>query len=141
MDEKNLAYQMALKSREFVHAHNKEGWLGMFAEDAIIEDPIGATPLDPAGKGHSTPEARERFYDTNIANSNINIEIKKSYTAANNECANILLLTIQFEMDGKKFQQIVDGIFTYHINDHGKLQSLRGYWEFEDGIATLKQID
>ena len=141
MDENNLAYKMALRSRECVHNHDKEGWLGMYAEDGVIEDPIGATPLDPQGKGHSTPEAREKFWDNNIANANINIDIKKSYTAASNECANILLLTIKLEFGGKKYQQIVDGIFTYEINEDGKLQAMRGYWEYEDGIATLKEIE
>lgn len=94
MDEKNLACQVALNSREYVHTHNKEGWLGLFAEDGIIEDPIGKSDLDPADKGHGTPVAREAFWDRSIANSSINIDIKKSYTAAGNECANILELTI-----------------------------------------------
>jgi hypothetical protein len=27
---------------------------------------------------------------------------------------------------------IVHGIFTYRVNDAGKIQSLRGYWSLED---------
>ena len=140
MDENNLAYQMALKSREYVHTHDKAGWLGMFAEDGIIEDPIGKSDLDPAGQGHSTPAAREAVWDRSIANSNINIDIKKSYTAAGNECANILELTIDLEFDGKKYRQIINGVFTYCVNAQGKLQSLRGYWEYQEGLATLREI-
>ena len=139
MKEDNVAYQMALKSREYVHTHNKEGWLGMFAEDGVIEDPIGVSDLDPSGKGHSTPEAREAFWNTSIANSDINITIHESHTAAR-ECANRLTLKITMDMGGKKYQQTVDGIFTYRINDEGKLANLRGYWEWDEGLATLKEV-
>lgn len=139
MNEQNVAYQMALKSREYVHSHNKEGWLGMFAEDGCIEDPIGKSDLDPAGDGHSTPEAREAFWDTSIANSNINITIHESYTA-DRECANILTLKIGMNIGGKQYEQTVNGVFTYRINDEGKLVSLRGYWEWEEGLATLREV-
>ncbi len=139
MKEDNVAYQMALRSREYVHSHNKEGWLGMFSVDAIIEDPIGKSYLDPEGNGHGTPEAREAFWDKSIANSDINITIHQSHTA-DRECANILELKIVMDIDGKAFQQIINGVFTYSINDEGKLTALRGYWEEDDGMATLKEI-
>ena len=61
MNENNPAYQMSLRSREYLKARDKEGWLSMWAEDGIIEDPIGPSVLDPEGKGHSTPAAREEF--------------------------------------------------------------------------------
>ena len=140
MKEENRAFQAALKSREFVHTKDKEGWLGLFAEDGVIEDPIGKSPLDPEGNGIGTPEARSKFWDSNMANSNINITIQKSYTAANNEVANILTLVIIVTMDGKKYRQIVNGVFTYHVNDDDKITSLRGYWEFDEGLATFAEI-
>ena len=43
MNEKNPAYQMSLRSRGYLKTSDKEGWLGMWAEDGIIEDPIGPT--------------------------------------------------------------------------------------------------
>ena len=49
-----------------------------------------------------------------MANSNINIEIKKSYTAAGNECANILLLTIE---PGEDERTDCTGIFGAGTND------------------------
>lgn len=139
MNKDNVAYQISLKSREYVKAHDKAGWLGMFAEDGIIEDPIGASPLNPDGRGHSTPAQREAFWDTNIANSEIKIDIKESYTAAR-ECANVVTLDITINAAGKRYNQVVNGIFTYQVNDDGKLQALRGYWEFEEGAATFREI-
>ena len=81
MNENNVAYQMSLRSRECLKTKDKARWLDMWAEDGIIEDPIGPTVLDPDGKGHSTPEAREAFYDRNIANADIEYIIHQTYTA------------------------------------------------------------
>ena len=140
MNKDNPAYQMSLKSRDFVNSHDKEGWLGMFAEDGIIEDPIGPTILDPEGKGHSTPAARDAFWDNNIANSDIEYIINESYTS-HLECANIATLNVVITMDGKKYTQQVNGVFTYSVNEQGKLTALRGFWEFEEGMATFKEVD
>lgn len=121
----------ALKSREYVHAHNKAGWLGLFAEDAIIEDPIGVSYLDPVGLGHRTPAEREAFWDKNIGPAEIGITIHQSYGAAN-ECANHVTLDLRNEVDGQKTHIRIFGVFTYKVNDAGKLVSLRGYWEPEN---------
>ena len=138
--ENNLAYQMALRSHRCVHTHDKQDWLAMFAEDAVVEDPIGATPLDPEGNGHRGLAALEAFWDRNIAPNQNRIEILQGFTAADNECALVLRLTIQLDYHGKRFQQIVNGIFTYAVNKEGLLQSLRGYWEYDEGLATLTEL-
>jgi steroid delta-isomerase len=139
MNNDNLAYQMSLTSRECLNTKDREGWLAMWAEDGIIEDPIGPTVLDPDGKGHSTPEAREAFYDRNIANADIEYIIHDTYTS-HLECANIVTLNVLMNINGKKYSQQVNGVFTYSCNEEGKLKALRGFWEFEEGIATLKEV-
>jgi steroid delta-isomerase len=121
----------AMKSREYVHNHDKAGWLGLFAPDAVIEDPIGVSYLDPNGRGHGTPEAREIFWNSNIANSDITITIHDSYGAAN-ECANHVTLDLKSEVDGARSHIRIKGIFTYSANDEGLLTALRGYWEPEN---------
>jgi len=126
------ARRAALLSRQYVHEKNRAGWLGLYAEDAIIEDPIGVSHIDPAGNGHRGPEAREAFWDNFIAPADIRIEIIESY-AAGNEVANHVNLTITIDAgDGKTLQQKVHGIFVYHVDADGKLLSLRGYWETDD---------
>ncbi len=139
MNKNNPAYQVSLKSREFVKNHDKEGWLGMFAQDGVIEDPIGPSMLDPEGKGHSTPEAREVFWENNIANSDIEYILHQSYTS-HLECANIVTLNVLLTLDGKQYSQQVNGVFTYSVNEQGELTSLRGFWEFDEGVATLKEV-
>jgi steroid delta-isomerase len=140
MNKDNPAYQMSLRSRECLNTKDKAGWLAMWAEDGIIEDPIGPTILDPDGTGHSTPEAREAFYDRNIANADIEYIIHDTYTA-HLECANIVTLNVLMNIDGKHYSQQVNGVFTYSCNEQGKLTALRGFWEFEEGMATFKEVD
>ena len=139
MNKDNLAYQMSLRSRECVHSHDKQGWLDMFAEDGVIEDPIGESALDPSGNGHRTPAEREAFWDQTIAQSDIRITILESHTAAR-ECANRLRLDIEMDIGGQRHRQRVDGIFTYRIDAAGKLAALRGYWEFGEGMASLQPV-
>lgn len=140
MKESNRAYQASLRSREYVHGHNKQAWLDLFAEQGCIEDPIGVSMLDPDGKGHSTPEQRETFWDNNIANNQVEITIHQSFTVAECECANILTLDTLVTLDGKHYSQQVNGVFTYKVNDENKIIALRGFWEFGEGMASLKEI-
>jgi len=140
MNDNNVAYQMSLVSRECLKTKDKARWLGMWAEDGIIEDPIGPSPLDPEGTGHATPEAREAFYDRNIANSDIEYIIHQTYTS-HLECANVVTLNVLMTLDGKQYSQQVNGVFTYACNAQGKLKSLRGYWEFDEGVGTLREVD
>ena len=138
--EAHLARKASLRSRQCVHAHDKAGWLGLFAEDGIIEDPIGVSPLDLRGEGHRTPAEREAFWDTNIANSDIKITIHDSYAAAN-EVANHLTLDIVVTPGGRKFRQQTRGIFTYRVDERGKIKALRGYWELDDTLKTMHEVE
>ena len=137
--EKHPARRVSLMSREYVHGHDKQGWLGLFAEDGTIEDPIGPSPLDPKGEGHKTPAEREAFWNNNIANSDIKITINHSYAAAC-EVANHLTLDIVIQLGDKKFRQQTKGIFTYKVDDRGKLLALRGYWDFDESMKTFREV-
>ena len=135
------ARRAALLSREYVHSKNREGWLGLYAQDGIIEDPIGVSPIDLTGQGHRGPAAREAFWDNFIAPSRINVDILESY-AAGNEVANHAIITTTIDAgNGKALQQKVHGVFTYHVNEEGKLLALRGYWEVDDPRNTMIEID
>ena len=140
-ENEHPARRAALLSREYVHTKNREGWLGLYAEDAIIEDPIGVSHIDPEGKGHRGPAAREAFWDNFIAPADIRIDILDSY-AAGNEVANHVVLAITIPTGERKaLLQKVHGVFTYHVNDEGKLLSLRGYWETDDPRNSMSEID
>ena len=87
MKPKTKAQALGFLSRDYAVAKDKQNWLDLFADDAIVQDPIGKSPLDPVGDGHKGKEAIEKFYDTVIANGNIEFNILESIPCAN-ECAN-----------------------------------------------------
>ena len=51
-----------------------------------------------------------------------------------------MTLNVLLDIDGKKYSQQVNGVFTYSCNEEGKLTALRGFWEFDEGAATLKEL-
>ena len=131
MADDNPAMIAARNSWSAVQRKDKEEWLALMAEDVVIEDPIGVSPLDPVGKGHCGLEAVRAFWDKNIAPATVAVETHTSFSAGL-ESAHVMTLTTTFPNGGR---MIVKGIFTYRVNVAGKLQSLRGYWELADAIA------
>jgi hypothetical protein len=74
------ARDLARRSQAAVAAKDRQAWLDLFAPDAIVADPIGPSPLDPAGHGHRGLAAIAAFYDAVIApNEHITFEIERSY--------------------------------------------------------------
>lgn len=111
----------------------KERWLALFADDAIVEDPIGPSPLDPKGQGHRGKEAIANFWDLAIANTEIRFDIERSY-ACGHEVANVGTITTKMA-GGTTFA--VPGVFTYRVDDAGRITALRAFWEFEKLAAGL----
>jgi hypothetical protein len=134
MSEEHPARAASIKSRAAVMAKRKEDWLALFAPDAVIEDPVGKSPIDPVGEGHKGTAAISAFWDKQIAPTTIEFEVHHSW-AAGSECANVLTLTIRMP-NGMKAR--CDGVFTYKVNDAGKLVSLRGHWEFDEMMKTFQ---
>ena len=108
-----------------VQARAREQWLELMAEDVTIEDPIGIGPTNPTGKGFRGKREAEQFWDKNLApTKSVAITAHESF-AAGSESAHVLTLVTTFP-NGMKMS--VHGIFTYTVNDDGKLKALRGYW-------------
>ena len=80
------------------------------------------------GKGIRGLEEAKAFWERNIATTSIQIQAHESF-AADSESAHVLTLTTSFP-NGVKI--VVHGIFTYRVNDAGKLTNLRGYWTMAD---------
>ena len=120
-----------------VQAHDKDGWLGLMADDVCIEDPIGVAPTNPDGKGIRGKAAVSEFYDKNIAAGQIKITCQESHVSSSPlEAAHVLTLENSFP-NGMKSR--VTGVFTYRVNEAGKLVSLRGYWTMD--AMTFEQLE
>ena len=130
---KHPARDVAIQSVQCVQNKNREGWLSVWAKDGVIEDPVGISPLDPAGKGHVGFEAITRFYDNIIAPGDLRFSIRQSF-ACGNECANVGTIT---NKSAEGFVTRTELVMVYRINDDGKLQSLRAFWEFDDTVESM----
>ncbi len=133
MANEHPARAASQRSMRAVVAKTKEAWIDLFADDAIIEDPVGISPLDPEGKGHRGKAAIATFWDTHIALPDIHFDIRHSY-ACGNEVANVGAITTTLPNGTKA---VAEGVFVYRVNDRGKLVSLRAFWEFEKMLATM----
>jgi steroid Delta-isomerase len=123
------ARDLARRSQAAVQAKDRDAWLGLFAPDAVVADPIGPSPLDPAGNGHRGLDAIAAFYDTVIApNDGISFEIERSYLCGD-EVADVGI--IRTTLPGGKHVVVVRGVYTYRADGKGQLAALRAYWEFE----------
>jgi hypothetical protein len=130
MADEHPARAAAQRSMECVHAKKRDEWIANFADDAHIEDPIGRSPLDPSGRGHRGRAAIAAFWDRVIAPNRVMFDIARSY-ACGNECANVGTITT---VRANGATTIVNGVFTYRVDEAGKLTSLRAYWE----IGSIK---
>ena len=135
MKPKTKAQELGFLSRDYAVAKDKQNWLDLFAEDAIVQDPIGKSPLDPDGNGHKGKGAIEKFYDTVIANGNIEFNILESIPCAD-ECANFAEIknivgdeTIETKM-----------IVIYRVNSDDKIVSLRAFWDYQAMEDQLKAL-
>ena len=129
MAEVLSARDLGNRSRAAVEAGDRDGWLAIFAPDAVVQDPIGPSPFDPEGRGHHGREAIAKFYDTVIAPSEkITFEIERSYLCGD-EVADVGI--IRTTLAGGKHMAVVRGVYTYRSNGAGQLAALRAYWEFD----------
>jgi steroid delta-isomerase len=127
MKKEHPARLASQRSMEAVHRKDKQAWLDNFADDAVVEDPIGGSVLDPKGEGQRGKAAIGKFWDAQIEPNRVIFNIRESY-AAGNEVANVGTITVI--MSGG-LTTLVDGVFTYRVNAAGKLLSLRAYWEVD----------
>ena len=129
---KHPAREMAIHSIRCVENGDREGWLKMWAEDGLIQDPVGVSPLDPEGGGHRGIEAITLFYDTVIGPTDLRFEIRQSF-ACGDECANVGTITSKV---GEGMISRTELVMVYRLDAQGKLASLRAFWEFEDTVAS-----
>jgi steroid delta-isomerase len=133
MAEEHPARLASQRSMRAVEGHTKAAWLDLFADEAIIEDPVGVSPLDPTGNGQRGKAAISAFWDAHIAPNRIAFDIRHS-NAAGNEVANVGIITTTMP---NGMRAVAEGVFVYRVNAAGKLVSLRAFWEFDQMIAGL----
>lgn len=135
-DPQHPAHLAGKRSRAAVAARDKEAWLSVFADDAVVEDPIGPSFFDPGGTGHRGKEAIAAFWDKAIApTDNLEFEFVDTFQCGNEE-ANVGRIVTT--MGGH--QIATEGVFTYRVDDAGQMIALRAFWEVDRAAATAKPV-
>ena len=114
-------------------------WLTVYAEDAVLEDPVGPSMFDPDGTGHRGHEGISAFWKLAIEPiETFEFEIYESFAnPGSNTCANIGRIRTSFP-DGS--HTVTDLIMVYVINDDGRVTSMKAFWEPDRTMATYTKV-
>ncbi|MFC4059087.1 nuclear transport factor 2 family protein [Planomonospora corallina] len=133
-DGDHPARRAARASMAAVTAGRRQDWLALFAPDALVEDPVGPSMLDPEGEGHSGRDGIARFWDANIASlEGCRFRVTDSF--ANGPCcANVASIAMTLAGGAT---MTVDCVIVYTVDATGAITSLRAHWEPGRALATL----
>ena len=129
------AQKASFVSPQLVKERKRDEWLALFADDAVVEDPVGPSLFDPTGKGHRGKAAIAAFWDMCIATGSVDFNIRESYPVSDIACANVG--SILNTMGDMKIE--AKGVFIYHVNAEGKVTNLRAYWDFNSTMAAASK--
>ena len=132
--DRPTARELSRRSMAAVESGDRDGWLALFSEDAVVEDPVGPSMFDPEGTGHRGPGAIAAFYDNVIGvNESIRFTIRDSFECGD-EVANVGTIRITFAGGGAVE---VDGVYCYRVAADGRLGGIRAFWE-ADAIRPVE---
>jgi ketosteroid isomerase-like protein len=135
-DAEHPARTASQRSYAAVAEGDLEEWLTVYAEDAVLEDPVGPSMFDPEGKGHHGHAGISAFWNLAIAPiKSFHFTIHDSH-ANGSTCANVGTITTTFP-DGGKVD--TDLVMVYTVNDEGRVASMRAFWEPERAMATYRK--
>ena len=126
-----------MNSIKYAMAGNKEAWLALYRDDAIVRDPVGVSPFDLSGNGHIGKAAIEKFWDTVIGPANLTITPGKRCPSGAYCCA----VPMQAVNDmGNGIKTTIDMIAVYEVDDDGLIKSMSAYWSWNAMEQQLKQL-
>ncbi|GAB2564249.1 nuclear transport factor 2 family protein [Nocardia heshunensis] len=116
-------------SPKAVGAHDKAAWVGLFADDGSVEDPVGSRP-------HVGRAAIERFYDTFIAPNGIAFDVTNDVVCGMTVFRDLTIattmstgVTLHVPMHLRYDLADVDGSL--------RIRVLRAHWELAGMIGQL----
>lgn len=126
VEETILAYFASIAARD------RQRWLDLFADDAVLHEPVGAVPLqgkpcfDDAWKIFSAPFEQ------------LSIEAAEIFTAGSGAAVKWIA-----EATGRGSAQRITfcGISVFEMDDAGKIQAVMSYWDPAEALIRLSRTD
>jgi ketosteroid isomerase-like protein len=134
--DEHPARTASMRSYSAVAKGDLEEWLTVYAEDAVLEDPVGPSMFDPEGKGHRGHAGIRAFWELAIAPiDRFEFTITESFAnPGSGTCANIGSIRTSFA-DGS--HTTTDLVMVYVVDDEGRVTSMKAFWEPERTMASF----
>jgi ketosteroid isomerase-like protein len=135
MDREKL-YELVKKSPELVDRHDREGWLGLFSSEAVVEDPVGGG-LNRKGKDwRGDRDGLSRFYDIFIAPNDIKFTVNQDIVMGNEVVRDVLIRT---RLPNGAVSEVAAYLIYRGVEEGGevKLASLQAHWDFKGNAMRL----
>ncbi len=136
-DCKHLAVKANIDSIHYAMSGDKASWLALYADDAVVCDPVGVSPMDPTGQGHQGKAAIEKFWDTVIGPAKVEIRVDKRWTSGDYCCC--VAQVARNDLGGGKFTEC-DMLAVYEVNEDGLITRMAAHWCFDDVVAQLSAL-
>lgn len=110
-------------------AHDRTGWVGLFTDDARIEDPVGSRP-------HVGRTQIGRFYDTFIGPRQITFHRDLDIVTGTSVIRD---LTLEVQM-GEHVRMMIPAFLRYDLRESEsdwQIERLRAYWELPAMVAQF----
>lgn len=122
------AAAVARKAMAAVETKRREDWLGLFADNARVEDPVGHLP-EIVGRA-----ALAQFWDQAIASlGSVDFEVTRQWDGGDEA---MLLATVSIA-GANGVEVSYDGTFNYALDETGKISSLRAFWDLPAVVAAF----
>lgn len=122
------------RSPEMVAAHDREGWVGLFADDFRVDDPVGSRPVLP-DDGPDPKASLRRFWDAFIAANDIRFEVHHEVPRDDHVVRDVTIHTRMPE--GVEIQTPAHLRYDFRRGDDGlEITHMQAFWEL---VPNLRQ--
>lgn len=138
MSEKTKAPVMLAFERHvgYIREKNRKAWLANMAEDIVVQDPVGPTPINPGGSPLDK-DGMAQLWDRSMGKIGEGVppprfEMRSFYCCGSElACVGRTVSAMPRKGDGKIIECIAEGVFLYGVNEEGKLSYVKAFFDFE----------
>ncbi len=105
--------------------NDKAAFLGAFADNGVIEDPVGTAP-------HAGRDARSAFWDmVHQLTAQISFDVKDVVV-----CGSEAAMVFRIHAGNADAGVVIDAVDIFQVDDDGKIASMRAFWDMSRATPT-----